>query len=183
VPLCISFWFRCFASLLCSCVFWRWIDIPSLHLLVAFWHFSTSLLSNHTLSCVIKRFFKSISPIYPADEVVHISFGLSVPEALSLLPSPAPQTPRFPFCSAARALPAFPWLARLAASPRPALQSRLQLGCFVVVLSWPDILGIIALFRLSTHTFHSLTGPLGCIFGPGRGCRWGKSLYWMSADW
>lgn len=163
-------WFRRAVS--CSVLVVR-VGLISPHCI--FWSVFLALSShffNSRVADLARDSSKSISlsiTIDPPMGFVHISFGLSVPEALSLPPSPAPLFAHdFPSVSAC-ALPTRPWLARLVASPRAySSQGCNRLLASAVVRQWPDILGIIVLsFASSCHSpllSHRLR--IGCIFGP-----------------
>lgn len=119
-------------------------------------------VSQHRISFLARdakvHFFSKCDPTM---RFVHISFGLSVPEALSLLPSPAPRTPLIGiFCTPARALPASPRLARLAASPRAALQSRTQSACVCVGAAMAGHIGYNRSISPCPSAPPYLTGPV-----------------------
>lgn len=138
---------------LCSCLFWRWIDIPSLHYLERFRNFLYFLL----LCQVTNLFFhrkRRQSPylfqIVAYDEV-----------CAYLLWFVCPRGPFPPALSRTTRPPDFPCSARTRASRLPVAcpvgreppyvrcrQGRNLVRWSVVVRQWPDILGIIALFRL-----------------------------------
>lgn len=114
--------------------------------------------------------------------LVHISFGLSVPEALSLLSSPAPRRHLVgTFRTPVRALPASPRLARLAASPVRRCSQGRNRRAPALARQWPDILGIIALFRLVLPRLHNSPALLGCIFGPAEAVA-GGGLFFVMQD-